>query len=196
MAKECRFCLESETTEKNPFIEPCICSGIGQFVHIHCLRKWALIEPDSNAKVCSICKTPFTINLIPDYEIIPMNDVLSLTILNRTTIFGSLLYIVIFLYDESSEYRGDRIKFAQFLYQLVFAISFIRNHSVINVNEYRTKILYGFFPTLISTWLYFSLHLVYTDDVSICFLINVNMNLLWKEHLRVLDNINRDLRLM
>lgn len=66
--KQCRFCLETGNTKKNPLVAPCECKGSVEFVHRACLVRWARIDPAQNAQTCTICKQPFTIELLPQYE--------------------------------------------------------------------------------------------------------------------------------
>ena len=39
-AAACRFCWGSESTEENPCIVPCKCSGSVGFIHFECLKSW------------------------------------------------------------------------------------------------------------------------------------------------------------
>jgi len=36
----CRFCWGNESTEDNPCIVPCKCSGSVGFIHYNCLKNW------------------------------------------------------------------------------------------------------------------------------------------------------------
>jgi hypothetical protein len=37
---QCRFCWGTESTEENPCIVPCKCSGSVGFIHYECLKNW------------------------------------------------------------------------------------------------------------------------------------------------------------
>jgi hypothetical protein len=66
----CRFCWGSESTEENPCIVPCKCSGSVGFIHFECLRNWLgtkLQRKESEHLVsmywktfeCEICKQAY-----------------------------------------------------------------------------------------------------------------------------------------
>ena len=46
----CRICLESTTTQENPFLKPCRCTGSMENVHADC---WAASDTH-----CNVCKYP------------------------------------------------------------------------------------------------------------------------------------------
>ena len=71
----CRICYLEEDDQKNPLIQPCICTGSMKYIHLSCLKQWIsthscvrlnkteecavfLIKPVT----CELCKTKF-----PDY---------------------------------------------------------------------------------------------------------------------------------
>ena len=73
--KVCRICYLEEENDKDPLVQPCICSGSMKFIHLSCLKQWIgtrscirldktedcsifLIKPVE----CELCKTKF-----PDY---------------------------------------------------------------------------------------------------------------------------------
>ncbi len=66
----CRFCWSSESTEENPCIVPCKCSGSVGFIHFECLKNWLgtkLQRKESENLVsmfwrtfeCEICKQAY-----------------------------------------------------------------------------------------------------------------------------------------
>lgn len=63
----CRFCWSAESTEENPCIVPCKCSGSVGFIHYKCLRDWLQVKMQSRETdnyttlfwknfECEICK--------------------------------------------------------------------------------------------------------------------------------------------
>jgi E3 ubiquitin-protein ligase DOA10 len=36
----CKFCLCEENEETNPLINPCLCKGSCELVHVECLKQW------------------------------------------------------------------------------------------------------------------------------------------------------------
>ena len=66
----CRFCWSAESTEENPCIRACNCSGSVGFIHLDCLRMWLgtkLQRKESDHLIslywkffeCEICKTAY-----------------------------------------------------------------------------------------------------------------------------------------
>lgn len=66
----CRFCWGTESTEENPCIVPCKCSGSVGFIHFECLKSWLatkLQRKESQYLVslywktfeCEICKQAY-----------------------------------------------------------------------------------------------------------------------------------------
>lgn len=40
MAITCRFCWSAESSDENPCVQPCKCSGSVGFIHFKCLKEW------------------------------------------------------------------------------------------------------------------------------------------------------------
>ena len=38
--KICRICYQEEEDDKNPLIQPCLCSGSLKYIHLICLKQW------------------------------------------------------------------------------------------------------------------------------------------------------------
>ena len=38
--KICRICYQEDDEEKNPLIQPCLCSGSLKYIHLNCLKQW------------------------------------------------------------------------------------------------------------------------------------------------------------
>jgi len=67
----CRYCFEGE--EDGELVSPCRCAGGQKWVHVTCLRRWQrgvlaalpthpdLYTLENRQRICSICKTPFSI---------------------------------------------------------------------------------------------------------------------------------------
>ena len=73
--KLCRICYLEEDNEKNPLIQPCLCSGSMKYIHLNCLKQWigtrSCIKVENNEYCsiflvkeidCELCK-----NKLPDY---------------------------------------------------------------------------------------------------------------------------------
>lgn len=65
----CRICLQTEESDANPLISPCLCSGTMKYLHVECLQKWLknktiFRENETTLTTlwkgleCDICKKP------------------------------------------------------------------------------------------------------------------------------------------
>lgn len=57
--KCCRFCLD-ETLQED-LITPCNCEGTARYVHLSCLRRWQREVVDERARICQVCRSPFSV---------------------------------------------------------------------------------------------------------------------------------------
>ena len=73
--KICRICYQEEKDEKNPLIQPCLCTGSLKYIHLNCLKQWIgtrnYIRLENNEYYnvflvkevdCELCKSK-----LPDY---------------------------------------------------------------------------------------------------------------------------------
>ena len=67
----CRFCLDGAKTGANPLLEPCVCRGSIQFVHLLCLNRWRLQGTGDSRDTCPICHTIYRIEFEDSSETIP-----------------------------------------------------------------------------------------------------------------------------
>lgn len=91
MASPCRFCLENDQTDNNPFIQPCKCKGSVKNVHLQCMIKWRAFTENPVTKIkCQLCAALF---------IFPTRWLMQVNML-RDSIVWSILqnhYILLFL---------------------------------------------------------------------------------------------------
>jgi hypothetical protein len=189
MAKQCRFCLESETSPTDDMIEPCACRGSVQYVHQLCLTKWARIDPENNATNCSICKFPFTIRLVMEREVIPVTNTLSLFVVDQT-IMSSMLFHAGFAAACRVPFTIENFKLGQICFNAIYAYSYVINVSIKNIPLYRRHFFTSLFPLITITYIYLSYRLMYHSELGYSAALNISMNLLWREHLRLLRLIN------
>ena len=185
--RQCRFCLDDQETPDNAMIEPCACRGSVQYVHRMCLRRWAQMD-EANSFRCSICATLFTVDILPKKELLPTDKTISIFILDHTMVAGTALQYVLMC---TSIYRPlDSTRTAHALFQLVILACFIKNHYVQNTELYRQRMLRGYFPYIAVLYLYILQQLVIQKDTVQCFFINLVANFFWREHIRVLNEMN------
>ena len=192
---QCRFCLEDETAPNNSLIEPCICSGSIRYVHIECLRRWARMNPDANSTICNICNTPYSIEVLPDKETIPDGKTVSVWILEHTVVSGAIFQyiIVVIRFTSDTDIFTFNLRLSQLLFQFIFLICFMINYSVKNEPMYAERIHTGQMSYIFLVYLATLSRIAFFNETSFCFIINIVSNLFWREHTRILADINQTL---
>ena len=143
---------------------------------------------EANSFRCSICATLFTVDILPKKELLPTDKTISIFILDHTMVAGTALQYVLMC---TSIYRPlDSTRTAHALFQLVILACFIKNHYVQNTELYRQRMLRGYFPYIAVLYLYILQQLVIQKDTVQCFFINLVANFFWREHIRVLNEMN------
>jgi hypothetical protein len=85
-AGSCRFCWGSDSTEENPCIVPCKCSGSVGFIHFNCLKNWlstklqkkendSLISMYWKTFECEICKSAYPYLFKVDKKVYKLVDI-------------------------------------------------------------------------------------------------------------------------
>nr|XP_033800967.1 E3 ubiquitin-protein ligase MARCH7 [Geotrypetes seraphini] len=69
----CRICQMGVSSQTNPLIEPCRCTGSLQYVHQECIKKWLQAKINSGSTLdgvttCELCKEKLKLNL-EDFDI-------------------------------------------------------------------------------------------------------------------------------
>lgn len=86
----CRFCLNSDVTDDNPFIVPCKCTGSIKYVHRYCMREWISVTTNPDFKVmCQLCRNRYVFPNRYPLEHIPRNINDSLWIFLMTPVVPS-----------------------------------------------------------------------------------------------------------
>jgi hypothetical protein len=190
MAAQCRFCLDYGQTPNNRLIEPCLCKGSARYVHMLCLRRWALVGPDNSATECGVCKSPFTVVVVPEKEVIPVHDTLTLRLLDSTMFAGiSVQYVVIIC--SSPQYMISNVKHAQALFQLLYFMCFVYNRRIKNIDLYRRALFNTSIPVLSFLMVIMSFRFTFYNQMILCAGINAGLGMFWKEHLNALREVNR-----
>lgn len=190
MAKQCRFCLESETTPTNEMIEPCACRGSVQYVHQLCLRTWALMDPANNSIKCSICRTPFTIRALLEKELIPATNTLSLFVVDQTMTASMLFHSGYVIFMHGQPVTIETFKQAHALFGLLYTYCYVTNFNVRNRQLYRELLHKSYFPALSFVYILLNIRLMLYDDTVYCIALNMLLNMFWREHLRLLGLMN------
>jgi hypothetical protein len=56
----CRFCWDCVQTKDNPFLQPCLCKGSVQNIHLECIQRWRRITENNEARnMCQLCCSVF-----------------------------------------------------------------------------------------------------------------------------------------
>ena len=176
--KQCRFCLDDEEPPENPLIEPCPCTGSIRYVHRLCLERWAGLGPE-NARLCSICKNPYTIDLTP----IPPRLPLTFYLLNNTAFVGIGVHYL--------SLNTPYVISAHLCFQLVWAACFARIFQTRRLDIYLDRQIIGFLPAMATFYCIFLYRLIIQRDTAACFLIDFLLHLFWNEHIHTLRIIGQ-----
>jgi hypothetical protein len=150
------------------------------------------MNPEKNAKQCPTCMTQYRfVNTIK--EIIPNKTTLTLFIVDRAVIVGCFTQYTVLALCGSNDYTPiTEMKIAQILFQTLFHLSYAINNNVRNREIYRRLLKRSYMPALAITYVYLSLGVLLRSDVIHCFTLSFIMNLVWREHVRILEAINND----
>lgn len=188
---QCRICFDDAVTDRNRLIEPCACSGSSQYIHELCLKYWIRIDPEKNSELCPVCKTPYQISVITK-EVIPSVTTLSLFILDRAVLVGSFTqYGVLVIYGRTGYVP---VVAAQSLFQAAFHLSYAINNNVRNKEVYRTLLKRSYMPAMVISYLYLSYEVALNGNIVHCFILSFIMNLIWREHIRILCLMNAEVQ--
>ena len=95
--KVCKICYETEDSNDNKFISPCLCQGSMKFIHENCLKMWIENNIDKPA-ICEICKYNYKMKFLFEYKLshekmwIFLKNILA--IIMTSSIILSLLFII------------------------------------------------------------------------------------------------------
>jgi E3 ubiquitin-protein ligase DOA10 len=191
---QCRICFDDAVTERNRLIDPCACSGSSQYIHELCLKYWIRMDPEKNSQICPVCKSPYRISLT-NKEHIPNESTLSLFILDRSVIVGCFTqYGVLVVYGRQHYVPIVEAKTAQLFFQVAFHLSYAFNNNVRNKEAYRYLVKRSYMPAMVLSYLYFSYEVAVNSNVIHCFVLSLIMNLIWREHVRILGLMNAEVQ--
>ncbi len=193
----CRFCLEPDSTLRNPLLSPCRCAGFGRYVHKHCLQRWAAMDPARNSTTCPVCRAPYTIQILPLFEIIPSDRGWAPFCLRNIGWMSFLVkYIcaLLMLHDNTiSSLLYINIRDIQICSTIFFLSVAIYNFKVRNMTLYLRAIERTYIPR---TFLEHSIAVVsffVRKDILMSVVMDICMMTYWPEHLKALRRVNSDL---
>jgi hypothetical protein len=188
----CRICFDDTNGGSNKLIDPCACDGSSKYVHQLCLNFWIRMNPEKNAKQCPTCMSQYRFTN-PIKEVIPNQTTLTLLIVDKAMFVGFFThYIVLAIRGTTTYVPITEMKIAQFIFQILFHVSYSINNNVRNREIYRRLLKRSYMPVLAITYLYLSLVVLFRSDMIHCFTLSFIMNLVWREHVRVLEAINNN----
>ena len=191
---QCRICFEEAVSDRNRLIDPCACSGSSQYIHELCLKYWIRIDPEKNSELCPVCKTSYQISVFTK-EVIPSVTTLSLFILDKSVLIGCFSqYGVLVVCGRTSYMPALETKIVQFLFQGLFHLSYAINNNVRNKEAYRSLLKRSYMPAMVLSYLYLSYQIALKGKVIHCFIVSLIMNLIWREHIRILCLMNTEVQ--
>lgn len=193
MARQCRFCLQDTQKKENPLIAPCDCKGSLEFVHLHCLQKWILMNPQRNGFGCGICLTAYFRSYIPELERIPEKGIV-VKFLDFPIVFA-ILYHYLYLFHISALYVHwdqrtiDLYLFYQWIFQVLYFVAFGCNFRVKNIGLY-TEALQKKETLLYPLTHLLFLYLLHNGVYHIGLLFDIFLSSYYYRHITILKGIN------
>ena len=193
MVRQCRFCLQDNQKKENPLLSPCDCKGSLAFVHLYCLQKWIIINPQKNGIFCGICMSPYFRSYMPELERIPQKGILVMC-LDFPIVFP-IIYHYIYLFHIATFYiywdqrTINLYLFYQWAFQILYGIAFGWNFQVKNIGLY-TKALqkkeFLWYPLVHFIFLY----LLHNGVYHIGLLFDIFLSSYYSRHILILKDIN------
>jgi E3 ubiquitin-protein ligase DOA10 len=191
----CRFCLDSGETIKNPLISPCNCKGSVEFIHLICLNKWRIQDPERNREACNLCSVVYKIPSLYDIEKMPTASIIYYVLDSSVIVTIIINYIGVIFYIALPNMLTIKEAFCwiQLMYH-VFQLYFMyKLFSVTKQDEYfqywiqeKRYLLVPFHGVIVTIALYENPILGLVAS-SLC------TNLYWMNHIEVLHLMNRNL---
>jgi hypothetical protein len=193
---QCRFCLDDERPPPhNPFIEPCICIGSARYVHWSCLQQWIQQDPYKNGHRCTICKTPFKVNVYPGYEEDRVTGFLPSLVLNNTSAVSLCIYYIFFICYLNLPVTQElltRILFhSEIVLHAVYAVTAAKSFKVKNARRYRRYFLESRIPFMLIAHAICMASFMARKDTLMAICMNILVGYYWHEHTQILKVINR-----
>lgn len=191
----CRFCLDSGQTPTNPLISPCNCKGSVEFIHLVCLNKWRIQNPERNREICNLCSVAYRIPSLYDIEEMPGGSITYYLLDSSLIVSIFINYIGIILYISSSHIVSikETFYFIQVLYHGIQLYFMYRLFNVRKQEEYfqywikeKRYLLVPFHGIILCIALYQNPILGLVTS-SLC------INVYWMNHIEVLHLMNRNL---
>lgn len=195
---QCRFCFESESTPRNPLISPCECIGTVRYVHKGCLRQWAAMDPAANARICTICRTPFKLQVLPAFEVLPperswpcffLRNMGYISLMAKYICFMTMIHHNTLGYAFYTNMRDTEA--AALSAYILFAAYQVK---VANLNLYFSQLERGYIPYIFTVACVALGSLLHREDSLMTVILDLCMNMAWHEHLLALRRVNAELR--
>ena len=169
LEKECRICFEKEETYDNKLIQPCLCKGTSQYVHVKCLQKWRQSNYNTNVSIkCGECNFEYRLKDTSEKEDYIFNlKGLYFPLFSVNFIFGVLLTSIerygthyLFISSINKELAKSMEKqndvFSFMIYEeIVYGINwFILFFYLLYISEYKIKENYFNFQMLIKYFVF------------------------------------------
>lgn len=192
----CRFCLNSRNSRSNPLIEPCDCKGSLRHVHLSCLNKWILLNPNRNNKDCELCLTPYLIIEHPALEVVPSHQTYTVFILRFPFVLSLFVHYIWLVHASILDTTGKEIDLDPKLYtayQWIFQIIYFG----LLGTEWQVKNTALYFRNLakIDTCLFFLIQVSLLLGVHSNYFIagpvmNLYVSTFWHWHIQTLHRVN------
>ena len=196
--RQCRFCLETGESAADPLLTPCECKGSVEFVHRNCLRRWASLEPSTNGRICTLCRSPFRIEVLPRLEVATGPGYEHFILTHFTIASIGYHYLVLALYSTSTnssiaEAFYSSCLFAQLISHAVYGGMVYHLWSVVNRQMYWELFKDSQIPQVAAFHTILLVMCIATKNGLYGSCIHILWNIYWREHLQLLREVNQRL---
>jgi hypothetical protein len=197
---QCRFCLESDASPKNPLMDVCDCRGSGRFIHFKCLRRWALRDPERNGRRCEVCHGTYRIDVLHRMEIIPLESNWArraLFLSNWVSLASYLSFWNLEILWGKDVVPALLDAYPPFLVSMdtLYLAVFLSQWNVRNPVHYWDVFWRGRMPSFLALHILSGILGIYSQNIILGSLVHHLYSLIWAEHVHILFQINERIRL-
>ena len=193
--RQCRFCLEEDTTTSNPLVSPCACRGSVQYVHPDCVKKWVIHDGvyEETRLRCTLCRVPLE-SCLPALEMIDPREGLLMFVLYNPFAISVFIQYFFMVYEVKSERTPlELFKASQYCINILYLLLFLFKVKINNPYLYARIAYRRLFLLRLALQLYLNWSFFYENSVMAAFGSNMLLTIYWPDHQFTLGDVNTEL---